>query len=74
MSFYNNVSAKDRLQDINFNDLKLKVKDTFKKDEKKTTKIESSNDEVVINKAYLDRLYFEIEGHTSFEEKNLKRI
>ena len=31
---YNNVSAKDRFQDSNPNQLKLKVNDTYKKDEK----------------------------------------
>ena len=29
--FYNNVSAKDRVQDINLNQIKLKVNDTHKK-------------------------------------------
>ena len=32
--FYNNVSSKDGVQDINFNQLKLKVNDTFKKKKK----------------------------------------
>ena len=36
------------------NQLKLKVKDTFKKDEKISMKIEPSNDEDVMNKAYID--------------------
>ena len=38
--FYNNVSAKDRVQDINLNQLKFKVNDTYKKDEKITTNSE----------------------------------
>ena len=33
--FYNNVSARDRVQDINLDQLKLKVNDTYKKDGKK---------------------------------------
>ena len=32
--FYINVSAKDRVQDINLNQMKLKVDDTYKKDGK----------------------------------------
>ena len=34
---YKNVSTKDRVQDRNLNQLKLKVIDTYKKDEKITT-------------------------------------
>ena len=34
--FFNNVSAKDKVQDINLNQLKLKVNDFYKKDEKMT--------------------------------------
>ena len=29
--FYNNVSAKDRAQDINIHQIKIKVNDTYKK-------------------------------------------
>ena len=32
--FHNKVSAKDIVQDINLNQLKLRVSDTYKKDEK----------------------------------------
>ena len=35
--FCNNVSAQDRVQDINLNQLKLKVNDTYGKDEKNNT-------------------------------------
>ena len=38
--FYNNVSAKISLQDTNPNQLKLKVNDFYKKDEKIITKFE----------------------------------
>ena len=51
---YNNLSAKDRVQVLFLNHLKLKVNDTSKKDEKITTKFEPSKDENDINKAYLD--------------------
>ena len=40
--FYNNISAKDRVQDIDLNQLKLKVNDTCKKGEKRTTNFEHS--------------------------------
>ena len=42
--FYNNISAKDRVQDISLNQIKLKVNDTYKKDENRTTKFEAVND------------------------------
>ena len=37
--FHNNVSAKDKTQDNNLNQLKLKVNNTYKKDEKITKKL-----------------------------------
>ena len=46
--FYNNVSSKNIVKDFNLNQLKLKVNDTYKKDEK-VTNIEPSHDEDVIN-------------------------
>ena len=52
--FENNVSKKDKRQNINLNQLKLKVNDAYKKDEETTTKFEPSSDKDVINKAYLD--------------------
>ena len=47
---------------INLNQLKLKVNDTYKNDEK-ITNFEPSNDENVINKAYLDEKLSKIEVH-----------
>ena len=47
------VSKRDKLQDLNNNQLKLEVHDTYKKDEKLTTNIEAVDNEDVINKAYL---------------------
>ena len=47
--FYKIFSAKVRVEHMNFNQLKLKVNDTYKKDEKITTNFESSNDENVLN-------------------------
>ena len=52
--FYDNVSAKESVQDKNLNHSKLKVIDSYKNRFKKTTKFEAFNDEVVKNKACLD--------------------
>ena len=52
--FYKNASAKDVVQDIKLNQFKLKVNDTYKKDEKTTKNFETSDDEDVLNKAHLD--------------------
>ena len=51
--FYNNISANGRVQDLNLKQVKLKVNDTFKKDEKITTKFKPSNPENVMNKGFL---------------------
>ena len=49
--FYYNVTGTDRMQDVNLNQLKLKVNDTYKKDEEITRKLEADNDEGVKNKS-----------------------
>ena len=64
------VSKRDKLQDLNINQLKLEVHDTYKKDEKITTNFEPVNDEDVINKAYLDEKLKKIDGHISYNEKD----
>ena len=48
------VSKRDKLQDLNNNQLKLEVHDTYKKDEKITTEFEPTDETDVINKAYRD--------------------
>ena len=48
------VSKRDKLQDLNINQLKLEVHDTYKKDEKITTNFEPIDNADVINKGYLD--------------------
>ena len=60
--FYNNVTAKDRVQDINLNQLQIKVNDAYGKDEKITTKNEAVNDEDVINEEYLNTKLDEEKG------------
>ena len=64
------VSKGDKLQDLNINQLKLEVHDTYKKDEKIKTNFEAINDEDVINKAYLDEKLKKIDGHISYIEKD----
>ena len=44
------VSKRDKLQDLNINQLKLEVHDTYGKDEKITTNLEPINIEDVITK------------------------
>ena len=64
------VSKRDKLQDLNINQLKLEVHDTYKKDEKIITNFKAVNDEDVINKGYLDEKLEKIEGHLSKLEKD----
>ena len=64
------VSKRDKLQDININQLKLEVHDTYKKDEKITTSFEPTDNSDVINKAYLDSNLLKIDGHLSKLEKD----
>ena len=59
------VSKRDKLQDLNINQLKLEVHDTYKKDEKLTTTFTPTGDEDVINKAYLDGKLLKLDGHLS---------
>ena len=68
--FENNVSKKNKRQNINLNQLKLKVNDAYKKDEETTTKFEPSSDEDVINKAYLDTKISKLEPQISYIQKD----
>ena len=68
------VSKKDKLQDLNINNLKLEVHDTYKKDEKITTNFEPVDDSDVINKGYLDSKLIEIDGHISKLEKDFNEF
>ena len=56
--------------DLNINQLKLEVLDTYKRDEKLTTNFEPTNDEDVINKGYLDSKFLKIDSHLSKLEKD----
>ena len=68
------VSKRDKLQDLNFNQLKLEVHDTYKKDEKKTTNFEPIDNSDVINKGYLDSKLLKIDGHLSKLEKDYNEV
>ena len=64
------VSKRDKLQDLNINQLKLEVHDTYKKDEKIKTNFEPTDNSDVINKGYLDEKLLKINGHLSKLEKD----
>ena len=64
------VSKRDKLQDLNINQLKLEVHDTYKKDEKISTNFEPIDNTDVINKGYLDEKLLKINGHLSKLEKD----
>ena len=59
------VSKRDKLQDLNINQIKLEVHDTYKKDEKITTNFEPVDNSDVINKGYLDSKLLKIDSHLS---------
>ena len=64
------VSKRDKLQDANISQLKLKVHDTYKKDERVTTNFEPTDNTDVINKGYLDDNLLRINGYLSNLEKD----
>ena len=72
--FDNIVSKRDKLQDLNINNLKLEILDTYKKDEKLTTNFEPVDNKDVINKAYLDEKLIKIDGHLSKLEKDFNEF
>ena len=60
------VSKREKLQDLNINQLKLEVHDTYKKDEKLTTNFEPTDDKDVVNKTYLDENLKKKRSHLLF--------
>ena len=64
------VSKRDKLQDLNINQLKLEVYDAYKKDEKLTANSEPNDNEYVINKGYLDSKLLKTDAHLSKLEKD----
>ena len=67
--FDGTVSKRDKLQDLNINQLKLEVHETYKKDEKITTIFEPIDNEDVVNEGYLDEKMLKSNGHLSKLEK-----
>ena len=72
--FDNIVSKRDKLQDLNINNLKVEVHDTYKKDEKISTDFEPIDNSDVINKGYLDSKLLKIDGHLSKLEKDFNEF
>ena len=68
------VSKRGKLQDVNINQLKLEVHDSYKKDEKLTTNFKPVDNEDAINKAYLDSKLLKIDGHLSKLEKDFNEF
>ena len=68
------VSKRDKLQDLNINNLKLEVHDTYKKDEKITTNFKAVDDGDVINKGYLDEELKKTNGHIAYLEKDFNEF
>ena len=68
--FDNIVSKTDNLQDLNINQLKLEVHDTYKKDEKLTINFEPTDNPDAINKGFLDENLLKKDGHLSLLEKS----
>ena len=66
----NIVSQTDKLQDLNFNQLKLEVHDTYQTNGKITTDFEPTDDSEVINKSYLEEKSKTKEGNNSEIEKD----
>ena len=67
--FWNNVSAKDRVLNIVLIQLKFKINDAYREDEKITTKFGPCNDGDVVSKPYLDTKISKKESHSSFIDK-----
>ena len=69
------VSERDKLQDLNINQLKLEVHDTYKKGERLTKKtLKLFDDKDFINKSYLDEKFIKINGHLSNLEKHYNEL
>ena len=64
------VSIKDQVEDKNNNQSKLKVHDTYGKDEKISTNFQPIDDLDVINKDYLDENFLKLVGQLSILQKN----
>ena len=70
----NIVSKKDKLQDLKFNQLKLEVNDTYKKNEKLSKNFETIRTEGVINKFHLEDRLLKVNSHLSKLEKKINEF
>ena len=68
------VSKRDKLQDLNINNLKLEVNDTYKKDEKITTNFEPIDNSDIVNKGYLDEKLKKTNGHIAYLENDFNEF
>ena len=68
--FDNIVSKRDKLQDMNINQLKLELHGSYKKGEKRKTNIEAAEGSDVTNKNYIVDNLLKIDGHLSVSEKD----
>ena len=68
------VSKRDKLQDMNINQLEHEVHDTYKKDEKLKTIFEPTDNSDVLNKACLDEKIKTIDGHISYIAKDYNEV
>ena len=64
------VFKRDKLQDSNINQLKLKIRDFYKKNEKITTNFEPTDEPDVINKTHLVEKIKKKNGHIAYIEKD----
>ena len=70
----NIVSEKIKIQDINLNQIKLKVNDAYEKDEKITTNFDPSKDEDAITKRFFDGKTSKKESHLILVEKDYNEL
>ena len=61
--FDKTVSKRDKLQDLNFNQLKVEVHDTYKKHERKTSNFQHPGNSDAMIRGYLDVKLLKIKGH-----------
>ena len=59
------------MQDINLNQLKLKVSDSYEKDENLTTSFEAVNDEDLLHRAFPDTKLSKVEDQKHTKKKGV---
>ena len=69
--FYNSVSAKERVQDINLNQFNFKVNDVYEKHEKTKTNFNASDDKDVLKNADLDKKIIQNTGSNFIHRRRI---